>query len=144
MEQCRQRSKKWQCRNEMSPLPCRGVVMWVPVGCWRHRVWRRRTWCGELWWAATCVVIINGTNPENGQQHAAWWRLLTTAWLLVARVKHTHTQITPKIIWNKQSLLRNVCVCIGWPIIYTIFYHLIPPCRRARYDTGADCHLLAK
>lgn len=130
MEQCRQHSRKWQRRNGTRSLPLQSGGDVVPVGCWRHRVWRRRTWCGELWWAATCVVIINGTNPENGQQHAAWWCLLTTARRLAAKVTHpptythtdthtsTHTLITSKIMW---SLPRNVCVCVYWPIIYNWF-----------------------
>lgn len=75
----------------LSPPSVQGGGDVVPVGCWRHRVWRRRTWCGGLWWAATCVVTISWTNPENGQQHAAWWCLRTTAKLLADRGWYTHT-----------------------------------------------------
>lgn len=38
----------------------------VPVGCWRHSVCGWGAWCGGFWWTAA-HVIINGTNPENGQ-----------------------------------------------------------------------------
>lgn len=79
VEKCRQQSRKWQCRNE--PLPS----MWagcdaVPVGCWRHCVWRWWTWCGGFWWAAA-HVIVNGTNPENGQQHDDESQLQWVYWL---------------------------------------------------------------
>lgn len=64
VEKCRQqKAEKWQCRNEPRPSMWAGCDA-VPVGCWRHCVWRWWTWCGGFWWAAA-HVIVNGTNPEN-------------------------------------------------------------------------------
>lgn len=85
--------QKWTAPPPSLPPSTWAVCDAVPVGCWRHCVSRRWwTCCGEFWWAAA-HVIINGTNPRNGQQHAIWWwRLTDTATLLAAGNRHEPIQ----------------------------------------------------
>lgn len=107
VEKCGEAEQK-MTMQKWTPFPlCRPLCDAVPVGWWRQRVWRWRTCCRELRWAAA-NVIINRAAPGNGQQHATWW-LTDTAMLLAAafRCEPIKTRATVKATewWSGRSNL---------------------------------------